>query len=70
MASHLPLWQGLGKDVSSHIVHGAVRDVDGTAGNDLANEMISDVNVFSVGMIVIVGCQLECGLVVAVQCRS
>ena len=48
MASHLPLRQGLGKDIGGHIVRGAVRDVDGAAGNDLANEMVSDVDVFSV----------------------
>ena len=70
MASHLPSQQGLGKDISGHIVRRAVRDVDGAAGNDLANEMISDVDVFSVGMIVVVSCQLERGLVVTVQCHS
>ena len=70
MASHLPSRQGLGKDIGSHVVCGAVCDVDGAAGNNLVNEMISDVNVFSVGMIVIIGCQLEHGLVVAVQCHS
>ena len=66
MASHLPSQQGLGKDISGHIVRRAVRDVDGAAGNDLANEMISNVDVFSACMVVIVGCQLEHGLVVAV----
>ena len=70
MASHLPSQQGLGKDIGGHIVCGAVRDVDGAAGNDLVNEMVSDVDVLSAGMIVVVGCQLERGLVVAVQCRS
>ena len=70
MASHLPSRQGLGKDIGSHVVCGAVCDVDGTTGNDLANEMVSDVDVFSAGMIVVIGCQLERGLVVAVQCRS
>ena len=70
MASYLPPRQGLGKDIGGHIVRGAVHDVDGAAGNDLANEMVSDVDVFSAGMIVVVGCQLERGLVVAVQCRS
>ena len=70
MASHLPLRQGLGKDIGGHIVCGAVRDVNGTAGNDLVNEMVSDVDVFSAGMIVVVSCQLEHSLVVAVQCCS
>ena len=66
MAGHLLSRQGFGENVGSHVIRGAVRDVDGATGNDLANEMISNVDVFSACMVVIVGCQLEHGLVVAV----
>ena len=58
MEGHLPPQQHFGKDVSCHVLEGAVHDVDGTAGNNLSNEMVSNINVFGSSVIVVVCCQL------------
>jgi hypothetical protein len=58
------------EDVCSHIVCRAILDFDVLVGNGLLNEMISYVDVFGPRMIVVVGCEVKGGLIVAVEsCR-
>ena len=66
MAQHLPVQQHFGEYIGSHVIHGAVVDVHGPAGHNLADEMKVDVNVLGPCMIVIVRGQLQGGLVVTV----
>ena len=66
VAQHLPVQQCFGEYICSHVIHGAVADVYGSASHDLVDEVEADVNVLGPHMLVIVCGQLQGGLVVAV----
>ena len=54
MYRDLVLWERLSEDVHSHILSGAVLDIDVPSGDGLLNEMKMYVNMFGASMIVVV----------------
>jgi hypothetical protein len=46
--------KGLGECVCDHIVHRAVNELEFAISNDLVDEMKSDVNIFQLGMVLVV----------------
>ena len=56
------------EDVCGHILRGAIQDVDHPVHDGLSNEVESYVDVLGVSMIVVVCCEMDGGLVVAVEC--
>ena len=63
----LVLGECLREDVRGHIFRGTVLEVDGLVGDGLTNEMESNIDVFRPRVVVVVGGEAECGLVVAVE---
>ena len=59
------LRENVHQDVRGHFLCWAVLNVDVTVLNCLTNEMKLDVDVFCTGMIVVVCCKTERGLIVA-----
>ena len=66
VAFDLPARKCLGERVGCHIVRGTIYDVDGGTCNDLADEVIANVDVLRPRVVVVVHCKLECHLVVAI----
>jgi len=69
MAHNLPARERFGEDVSRHVVGWAVHHVDGPAHDNLSDEMETDVDVFCPRVIVVIGREFECCLVIAEQRR-
>ena len=56
------------EDVRGHILRGAIDDVDCPVHDGLSNEVESYVDVLGVSMIVVIHCEMDSGLIVAVEC--
>jgi hypothetical protein len=54
MMCDLPAWQGLSEDVCCHVVGWTVDNDDVTTLDDLANEMVSDIDVLGLHVVVVV----------------
>jgi len=65
---NLPSGQRLGKDISNHIICRTVDKIKRAGFHNMANEVVSDVDVFCVRVVVVGGGENECGLVVAEHC--
>ena len=65
MYCYFELWERLREDVRGHFVRGAILHVDVSIGYGFAYKMESDVDMFGAGMVVVVSCEAERGLVVA-----
>ena len=65
MYCYFELRERLREDVRGHFIHGAILHVDVSIRYGLAYKMESDVNMFGAGMVVVVSCEAERGLVVA-----
>jgi hypothetical protein len=55
----LPLGEQLSEDVCYHVLSRTVSGGDGVLCDGVSNEMIADVDVFCLGVVVVVGGQLE-----------
>lgn len=67
MQRNLVLRKRLGEDVRGHIFSGAVLDVNVPVGSRLSNKMVADIDVFGASVIIVLGGQMECGLIIAVE---
>ena len=56
------------EDVHGHILRGAIDDVDCPVHDGLSNEVESYVDVLGASMIVVIHCEMDSGLIVAVEC--
>ena len=56
------------EDVRGHILRGAIDDVDCPVHDGLSNEVELYVDVLGASMIVVICCEMDSGLIVAVEC--
>ena len=61
-------WEGLSESVSNHFVGGAVDQLNLALVNDIADKMITNINVLGLGMVLVVLGECDGGLVVAQGC--
>ena len=67
MYGNLPFGQGLGEDVGCHVICRAIDERNGVVGDDLADEMVADVDVFCPCMVVVFNGEFDSCLVVAIE---
>src|SRR6266702_2498135 len=63
----LPLGKGFSQYVCSHVIHQTIHKVKCTAYHNLSNKVISQVNMFGVGMVIVICHKSKCGLIVAIK---
>ena len=67
----LRAWQCFGKHVSSHVLSWAVLEAEIAIPNDIANKMVTDIDVFRVSMELVIFHEGNGGLVIAIEgCRT
>ena len=63
----LQTWHHFDKHVSSHVLSWTILEAEGTILNDIANKMVTDIDVFRVSMKLVIFCKGNGGLVVTIE---
>ena len=67
MNRDLVLQERLREDVRGHVFSGAILHVDVPVGNGLTNKMESYVDMLHACVVIVIGGEAECGLIVAIE---